>query len=104
MTGAPDRRAAYVQELRAQLRADSEARVEDRVALELMEELLPYIAGEQDPPAALTARLFRFYTDTGDTELAERHRAHLQRYAEAGDQVAIDVLDLLSDDPFWRDR
>jgi hypothetical protein len=103
VTGTPDRRAAYVQELRQQLRADGEARVEDHVALELMEELLPYLSGEQDPPPALTARLFRFYTDTGDFELAEMHRASLHRYAEAGDEVAIDVLGLLSDDPFWRE-
>jgi len=34
MTGARDRRAAYVQALRAQLREHSEARVEDHVALE----------------------------------------------------------------------
>ena len=102
MTGAPDRRAAYVQALRAQLLAEGEARVEDRLALELMEELLPYLTGEEDPPPTLTARLFRFYTDTGDLELAERHRARLHRYAEGGDTGAVAVLALLSDDPFWR--
>jgi len=103
MTDARDRRAAYVEALRAQLRKRAEARVEDDVALELMEELLPYITGEQDPPPALTARLFRFYTDTGDLELAAKHRAHLHRYAAAGDRVATEVLALLSDDPFWRE-
>lgn len=104
MTGAGDRRAAYVQALRAQLREDGEAPVEGEVALELMEELLPYLAGDGVPPPALTARLFRFYTDTGDLELAERHRAHLHLYAEAGDPVALEVLALLSNDPFWRER
>ena len=103
MTDARDKRAAYVQALRAQLREDGEARVEDHVALELMEELLPYITGEEDPPTALTARLFRFYTDTGDLELAKKHRARLHQYAAAGDQVAVEVLALLSDDPFWRE-
>lgn len=104
MTGARDSRAAYVRALHAQLREHGEGRVEDHVALELMEELVPYLSGEQDPPPALTARLFRFYTDTGDLELAEKHRAHLHRRADAGDGVAVDVLALLSDDPFWRER
>lgn len=102
MTDARDKRAAYVQALRAQLREYGEARVEDHVALELMEELLPYISGEEDPPPALTARLYRFYTDTGDMELAERHRAHLHGSVAAGDQTAVEVLALLSDDHFWR--
>lgn len=102
MTDPRDKRAAYVEALRAQLRADGEARVEDHVALELMEELLPYVTGGEDPPPPLTARLFRFYTDTGDLELAEKHRARLHLYADAGDQVALEVLALLSDDPFWR--
>ena len=103
MSGAGDRRAAYVRALREQLREYGESRAEDQVALDLMEELLPYLAGETDPPPALTARLFRFYTDTGDLELAEKHRAHLHRHAEAGDRVALEVLTLLSDDPFWRE-
>ncbi len=105
MTGLPeDKRAAYVQALRAQLRGDAEAPVEDHVALELMEQILPYITGEDDPPAALTARLFRFYTDTGDLELAAKHRARLHLFADAGDRLAAEVLALLSDDPFWRTR
>jgi hypothetical protein len=103
VTDARDQRTAYVRALRAQLREQGQAPVEDHVALELMEHLLPYITGEEDPPAALTARLFRFYTDTGDRELAERHRAHLHLYADRGDETAAAVLALLSDDPFWRE-
>lgn len=95
-------RAAFVRSLRAQLEADAAADVKDHLALELMEELLPYLSGRGAPPPALTARLFRFYTDTGDLELAERHRDNLHLHAAAGDPVAIDVLALLSDDPFWR--
>lgn len=102
MTDAPDRRADYVEALRAQLNEDGRAAVEDHVALELMAELLPYLSGARPPPAALTARLFRFYTETGDFELAERHRANLHRHVEQGDQLAGEVLALLSDDPWWR--
>jgi hypothetical protein len=98
-----DRRAAYVQALRARLREDREATVEDHVALELIEQILPYTSGEHEPPAALTARLFRFYTETGDLELAREHRARLHLFAEAGDRLAAEVLALLSDDPFWRE-
>lgn len=102
MTGSRDERAAYVRSLRTQLEADAGAEVKDHVALELMEALLPYLEGHGSPPPALTARLFRFYTDTGDLELARRHRDNLHLHAAAGDPVAIDVLALLSDDPFWR--
>ena len=105
MTRPPDdKRAAYVQALRAQLREDAHAPVEDHVALELMEQILPYMSGREHPPAALTARLFRFYTDTGDLELAARHRARLHAFADAGDPLAAEVLALLSDDRFWRER
>jgi hypothetical protein len=92
----------YIEALRGQLRADGDAAGKDRLALELMEEALPYIRGAGHPPPSLTARLFRFYTDTGDLELAERHRAHLHRFASRGDELAAAVLALLSDDPFWR--
>lgn len=103
MTGDRDERAAYLRSLRAQLEADAGAEVKDHVALELIEQLLPYLAGRADPPPpALTARLFRFYTDTGDLELARRHRHNLHLHAAAGDPVAVEVLALLSDDPFWR--
>ena len=102
MTDAQDKRAAYVEALRAQLSEDRKAPVEDRVALELMEELLPYATGDRNPPPALTARLFRFYTDTGDWELAERHRANLHHHVKEGDELAARVLSYLSDDPWWR--
>ncbi len=102
MTEARDRRAAYVEALRAQLRDDGQAAIEDEVALELMEQLLPFTTGQGKPPPALTARLFRFYTDTGDWELAERHRANLHRHVEEGDELAAEVLSFLSDDPWWR--
>jgi hypothetical protein len=102
VTGDRDERAAYVRSLRVQVEADAKAEVKDHVALELIEELLPYLGARADPPPALTARLFRFYTDTGDLELAKRHRDNLHLHAEAGDTVAIEVLALLSDDPFWR--
>lgn len=102
MTDARDKRAAYVKALHAQLREDVEAPIEDRVALELLEQLLPYATGERNPPSALTARLFRFYTDTGDWELARRHRANLHRHVAEGDPLAAEVLSFLSDDPWWR--
>ncbi len=102
MTESRDKRAAYVEALRAQLSKDREAPIEDRVAVELMEQLLPYAAGDRNPPPALTARLFRFYTDTGDWELAERHRANLHRHVAEGDELAAEVLSFLSDDPWWR--
>lgn len=102
MTDSHDRRADYVEALRAQLNEAGSARVEDQLAVELMQQLLPYLSGERAPPAALTARLFRFYTDTGDLELAERHRANLHRHVELGDEAAAEVLALLSDDPWWR--
>lgn len=104
MTDARDKRAAYVESLRAQLTEQGKAPVEDEVVLELMEQLLPYTTGERTPPPALTARLFRFYTDTEDWELAERYRANLHRHVEAGDDFAAEVLALLSDDPWWRLR
>lgn len=102
MTDAGDKRAAYVEALRAQLSEHGKAPIEDRVALELMEQLLPYATGERNPPPALTARLFRFYTDTGDWELAKRHRANLHRHVVEGDELAAEVLSVLSDDPWWR--
>ncbi len=102
MTDAGDKRTAYVKALHAQLREDGEAPIEDRVALELLEQLLPYTTGERNPPPALTARLFRFYTDTGDWELARRHRANLHRHVAEGDPLAAEVLSFLSDDPWWR--
>ena len=102
MTDAADKRAAYVKALRAQLSEDRKAPIEDRVALELLEQLLPYTSGERNPPPALTARLFRFYTDTGDWELAQRHRANLHRHVAEGDALAAAVLSFLSDDPWWR--
>ena len=102
MTEPKDKRAAYVETLRAQLSKDGKAPIQDRVALELMEQLLPYTAGERNLPPALTARLFRFYTDTGDWELAERHRANLHRHVADGDPLAAEVLSFLSDDPWWR--
>jgi hypothetical protein len=102
VTDARDKRAAYVETLRAQLSEDGAGPIEDRVALELMEQILPYTTGERRPPPALTARLFRFYTDTGDRELAERHRANLHRHVAEGDEFAAEVLSFLSDDPFWR--
>ena len=102
MTGSREERAAYVRSLRAQLEADAGAEVKDQVAVGLMEELLPYLDGEATPPPALTARLFRFYTDTGDLELARRHRDNLHLHAVAGDPTAAAVLALLADDPFWR--
>ena len=104
MTDARDKRAAYVETLRAQLAKDGHAAVEDQVAVELIEQLLPYTTGERTPPPALTARLFRFYTDTGDWELAERHRANLHRHVAGGDALAAEVLSLLWDDPWWRPR
>lgn len=102
MSDARDKRAEYVDLLRAQLTRDAGAPVEDKVAVELMEQLLPYTTGDRRPPPALTARLFRFYTDTGDWELAERHRANLHRYVAEGDEFAAEVLSVLSDDPWWR--
>lgn len=102
MTDVPDRRAAYVETLRRQLSEDGRAQIEDRLAIELIEQLVPYLTGDRPPPPALTARLFRFYTDTGDWELAERHRANLHRHVAAGDEVASQVLSYLSDDPWWR--
>lgn len=102
MTEPRDKRAAYVESLRAQLSEQGNAPTEDEVVLELMEQLLPYTTGERRPPAALTARLFRFYTDTQDWELAERYRANLHRHVEAGDDFAAEVLSFLSDDPWWR--
>ena len=102
MTDPSDKRAAYVEALRAQLSEDGRAPVEDRVAVELMEQLLPYASGDRSPPPSLTARLFRWYTDTGDWELAERHRANLHRHAAEGDELAAEVLSFLSDDPWWR--
>ena len=102
MTDAGDKRAAYVKALRAQLDEDSKAPIEDRVALELIEQLLPYATSGRNPPPALTARLFRFYTDTGDWELAERHRVHLHRHVAEGDELAAEVLSFLADDPWWR--
>lgn len=102
MSDPRDRRAAYVEALRAQLSEDARAPVEDRVALELIEQLLPYASGDRNPPPALTARLFRWYTDTGDWELAERHRANLHRHVAEGDELAAEVLSFLSDDPWWR--
>ena len=102
MTDARDNRAAYVEELRAHLQEEGNTPIHDRVALELVEQLLPYTTGEPSPPPALTARLFRFYTDTGDWELAERHRRNLHRHVSEGDELAREVLALLSDDPWWR--
>ena len=102
MTDARDKRAAYLKALQAQLSEDGKAPIEDRVAVELLEQLLPYASGERNPPPALTARLFRFYTDTGDWELARRHRANLHRHVAEGDPLAAEVLSFLSDDPWWR--
>ena len=102
MSGSREERAAYVRSLRAQLRADGERNVKDDVALELMEELLPYLSGDAGSAAG---------AHRAAVSLLHRHRRSRAGGATprppappaaAGDSVAKEVLALLGDDPFWR--
>jgi hypothetical protein len=70
----------------------------------LLENLRDY--KEDVPNAALAARVYRSLLEHEPpaVEVAEEKRAQLHRWAEQGNEYAEEVLELLSDDPWWGSR
>ena len=74
-----------------------------RLILELYMETSVYWASGRPTPPALTARLARQLREM-DTAAATHQRDLLQREAGEGNEYAVEVLELVADDPWWRGR
>jgi hypothetical protein len=72
---------------------------------EIQAELQRHMEAGQPVPATLAARTYRSLRETGDPEMhakAEECRDILHDGAARGVPLAIETLELLADDPFWR--
>lgn len=76
---------------------------EKQIIDDVLSEYLAAAASGAALDPALVARAYRGLRDSGEVEEAERHRRTLHDMAAAGAEEAAAVLDLLSDDPWWRD-
>ncbi len=81
--------------------ARNDALTRCQILLELADELDVHLRCDEVFPAEFAARVYRNLTETGDLVAAARHRDWLHEAATLGNELAIAVLAVLSDDSFW---
>jgi hypothetical protein len=73
------------------------------LAEQVWDQVAAYNARGEPVPPSLAALGYRLLRQSGEEEKAQEQRALLQRAAADGNERAAEVLEILAEDPWWRE-